>query len=217
MDPNHQHFLRVVTASKAPGVEELCANFLDDDGQSSAAEDFSGGTSETEVDSEGGSPTGVKMPSEMYVSPPGSVVSDAESLNSRSQLLNGSFQSGGTISPTGSPAPMESHAMREKMLQFYRKHNPDKVDKVDRLLEKYKNNLDDMFEALHNKYGVPLPEDGDTDMEHQAGEIELSREIDALADVQDAAPSPRIVLTPDLKARGTTQYSCAYCPSSSGI
>ena len=29
------------------------------------------------------------------------------------------------------------------MLAFYRTHHPDKVDKVDRLLEKYKNNLDD--------------------------------------------------------------------------
>jgi hypothetical protein len=189
------HFLRITTASTSEGVPTMCGVFLDvDSSEAKAEEEFGGSQSETDMDSDGGSPNnGLKSASEMYVSPSSDGnASDNESFHSRSNLLNSPAMSTGTISMPSSPA-MQDHIMREKMMAFYLEHNPDKIDKVDKLMDKYKHSLDDMFEALHKKYGIEMPADGDMDISHQAGELELSREIEQLMEEADAANEPQMV------------------------
>ncbi len=43
---------------------------------------------------------------------------------------------------------------REKLIQFYKDHNPSKVDSVDRTLEKYGSREEELFKNLAKRYGV---------------------------------------------------------------
>ncbi|CAI5736491.1 unnamed protein product [Hyaloperonospora brassicae] len=50
----------------------------------------------------------------------------------------------------------------ERLLAFYKKHNPEKIGNVAQVLAKYKDNESKLFDALVKKYG---PEPGDSDEE----------------------------------------------------
>jgi hypothetical protein len=43
------------------------------------------------------------------------------------------------------------------MMNFYREHAPNKINQVDRLLDKYEGNYEEMIVSLFLKYQVPLP------------------------------------------------------------
>jgi hypothetical protein len=45
---------------------------------------------------------------------------------------------------------------REKLIQFYKDHNPSKVDSVERTLEKYASREEELFKALAKRYSVDL-------------------------------------------------------------
>ena len=49
---------------------------------------------------------------------------------------------------------------RTRLLEFYKKHNPEKIDSVDKTLEKYEGKEEELFKKLQAKYcqsGFPLP------------------------------------------------------------
>jgi hypothetical protein len=48
----------------------------------------------------------------------------------------------------------ETAAIRAKLLAFYKQHNPEKVDEVDTILQRYAGRTDAMFAKLYAKYGV---------------------------------------------------------------
>ncbi|KAJ9466228.1 hypothetical protein DIPPA_00831 [Diplonema papillatum] len=55
--------------------------------------------------------------------------------------------------------PPPSHQKWESLiLGFYRRHNPDKVKRVPKLLAQFRGNEENLWAALHNKYGLPLDE-----------------------------------------------------------
>jgi hypothetical protein len=62
-----------------------------------------------------------------------------------------------TITSISSPtvnANFSGRAPREILLSFYQQHNPQKVSEVDKLLEKYKGNEEQMFRNLAKKYSL---------------------------------------------------------------
>eukprot|EP00584_Thalassiosira_punctigera_P005603 CAMPEP_0172530478 /NCGR_PEP_ID=MMETSP1067-20121228/4204_1 /TAXON_ID=265564 ORGANISM="Thalassiosira punctigera, Strain Tpunct2005C2" /NCGR_SAMPLE_ID=MMETSP1067 /ASSEMBLY_ACC=CAM_ASM_000444 /LENGTH=261 /DNA_ID=CAMNT_0013314697 /DNA_START=104 /DNA_END=889 /DNA_ORIENTATION=+ len=56
------------------------------------------------------------------------------------------------------PAPTEPWTTRERLVAFYTKYMPEKLDGIDAILEKYEGKEDKLFKALVKKYG-PEPED----------------------------------------------------------
>ena len=44
--------------------------------------------------------------------------------------------------------------IEKEVISFYQKYNPDKLEKVPYLLEKYKNRETELLESLKNKYDV---------------------------------------------------------------
>lgn len=73
--------------------------------------------------------------------------------------------------------PTEPWTMEERLTKFYEKYQPDKVDSVPSLLEKYAGKEDKLFVALTKKYG-PEPEDpyyasDDSDLEGDMEEMNL--------------------------------------------
>ena len=58
----------------------------------------------------------------------------------------------------GEPAPTEPWTTRERLVAFYTKYQPDKLDGIDGILDKYVGKEDKLFNALVKKYG-PAPED----------------------------------------------------------
>lgn len=70
------------------------------------------------------------------------------------------------------PAPFNGNVvMKERLVAFYTKYNPEKVDEVDTVLTKYKGKEAALFDALVRKYG---PEPGDDDDEDQEADEEGS-------------------------------------------
>ncbi|CAI5744558.1 unnamed protein product [Peronospora destructor] len=74
--------------------------------------------------------------------------------------MSSSTSSTATTPPFGKPA-VDYH---QKLVEFYQKHNPDKLSSVDATLQKYKGNEDKLFQSLAVKYkvndaneGVPNP------------------------------------------------------------
>ena len=57
--------------------------------------------------------------------------------------------------PKEVPAPQKGAdvLLRERLIRFYAKHNPEKISDVDRLIEAYVSNETALFEALVAKYG----------------------------------------------------------------
>mmetsp|Transcript_24767 Transcript_24767/g.42394 ORF Transcript_24767/g.42394 Transcript_24767/m.42394 type:complete len:268 (-) Transcript_24767:254-1057(-) len=56
------------------------------------------------------------------------------------------------------PAPTAPWTTRERLIAFYTKYQPDKLDGIESILEKYAGKEDKLFKALVKKYG-PEPED----------------------------------------------------------
>lgn len=81
--------------------------------------------------------------------------------------------------PPPAPASPKSDGTQDlnyqRLLAFYQKYNPDKVDDVASTLVKYKGKEHKLFEALVRKYG---PEPGDSDDEEEAEEDEEDEEED---------------------------------------
>ena len=46
------------------------------------------------------------------------------------------------------------NGIEREVISFYQKYNPDKLEKVPYLLEKYKNREIELLESLKNKYDV---------------------------------------------------------------
>lgn len=68
--------------------------------------------------------------------------------------------------------PLEPWSIEQRLTEFYKKYQPDKVEEVPSILEKYEGKEDKLFVALVKKYG-PEPEDpfyADTDSDE--GEFE---------------------------------------------
>ncbi|EJK73859.1 hypothetical protein THAOC_04496 [Thalassiosira oceanica] len=58
----------------------------------------------------------------------------------------------------GPPPPSEPWTTKERLVAFYTKYQPDKLDGIDGILEKYAGKEDKLFNALVKKYG-PEPDD----------------------------------------------------------
>ena len=54
---------------------------------------------------------------------------------------------------SGAAAPAVDH--RARLVAFYEKHNPAKLDSIDATLEKYAGRESELFEALRAKYEAP--------------------------------------------------------------
>ncbi|KAL3663184.1 hypothetical protein V7S43_011594 [Phytophthora oleae] len=70
-------------------------------------------------------------------------------------------------------AEQANHFDYQRLLAFYQKYNPEKVDDVPQVLAKYKGKESKLFDALVKKYG---PEPGDSDDEEDAQEDEEEEE-----------------------------------------
>ncbi len=71
------------------------------------------------------------------------------------------------------PRPTAPWTTRERLIAFYTEYQPDKLDGIDAILEKYSGKEDKLFNALVKKYG-PEPEDpfylgSDSDDDSDAG------------------------------------------------
>mmetsp|Transcript_3687 Transcript_3687/g.5617 ORF Transcript_3687/g.5617 Transcript_3687/m.5617 type:complete len:255 (-) Transcript_3687:4004-4768(-) len=76
--------------------------------------------------------------------------------------------------------PSEPWTVEERLTKFYEKYQPDKLDAVPGLLEKYAGKEDNLFMALSKKYGDE-PEDpfyadsdSDDDLEEAVGDLSIS-------------------------------------------
>ncbi|GAX23611.1 hypothetical protein FisN_12Hh183 [Fistulifera solaris] len=68
---------------------------------------------------------------------------------------NTPFGSANAIQTQSTSAPMfNGKSARELLVEFYRNHNPAKVDEADRLLEKYHGNEEALFRNLAKKYNL---------------------------------------------------------------
>lgn len=78
------------------------------------------------------------------------------------------------------PAVPESQAVKDfnhaRLVAFYKRYNPEKLDEVDTVLAKYKGKEAQLFNALVKKYG---PEPGDSDDEDDEDEDESERKAEA--------------------------------------
>ena len=54
--------------------------------------------------------------------------------------------------PTGGQVTEADH--RQRLVQFYKQHNPAKISTVDKLLQDFKGREDFMFAMLHHKYVI---------------------------------------------------------------
>jgi hypothetical protein len=61
-------------------------------------------------------------------------------------------------------SPPSKGEIRRRIARFYKKHNPAKLDELEEQFTKYAGREEALLEAIHNKYGVPLPKD-DNDVE----------------------------------------------------
>jgi len=66
--------------------------------------------------------------------------------------------SNAAAAPTSSAAAAAPWTMKERLIAFYTKYQPDKLDGIDGILDKYSGKEDKLFTALVKKYG-PEPED----------------------------------------------------------
>ncbi|RLN62993.1 hypothetical protein BBJ29_001646 [Phytophthora kernoviae] len=106
-----------------------------------------------------------------------------------------------TEKETPPPAPVdasESDSPKElnyqRLLAFYQKYNPEKVDDVAQVLAKYKGKESKLFDALVKKYG---PEPGDSDDEEEDEDKEETHEEEEEDDDEegeDGEPKLRSVL-----------------------
>jgi len=93
-------------------------------------------------------------------------------LSAKDDGSNGEGNDGQNLS---SKKPSDPWTMEERLTHFYEKYQPDKVDGVGAILEKYAGKEDKLFVALVKKYG-PEPEDpyyadSDDDDEDMADEM----------------------------------------------
>ncbi|KAL7998982.1 putative Zinc finger, RanBP2-type, EF-hand domain pair, Zinc finger, RanBP2-type superfamily [Plasmopara halstedii] len=103
-----------------------------------------------------GSGFGVSASASTTSSPFGTSPS-AFSLGPAASTSFGSVTSSATNSfPTSTSSPFSKPAVdyRQKLVEFYQKHNPDKLSSVDATLQKYKGNEDKLFQNLALKYKV---------------------------------------------------------------
>lgn len=66
--------------------------------------------------------------------------------------------------PTPAAPQMATHRHRGELVDFYEAHNPDKLDQVDAILDKYEGREEELMKTLRDKYGVAEQggeEDGD--------------------------------------------------------
>jgi Ca2+-binding EF-hand superfamily protein len=85
---------------------------------------------------------------------------DSGSSPDKSESDDMGLSLGTPLSPNDSPTRDKSVAdYRSILVQFYTKHNPARVDEVDKTLEKYKGREVEMFAKLAKKYNVPSPLD----------------------------------------------------------
>ena len=61
-------------------------------------------------------------------------------------------------------SPPSKGEIRRRIARFYKKHNPAKLDELEEQFTKYAGREEALLEAIHKKYGVPLPKD-DNDVE----------------------------------------------------
>ncbi|ETN21355.1 hypothetical protein PPTG_21078 [Phytophthora nicotianae INRA-310] len=68
----------------------------------------------------------------------------------------GSTATNASTTTTTTPSPFGQPAVdyRQKLVEFYQKHNPDKLSSVDATLQKYKGNEEKLFQNLALKYKV---------------------------------------------------------------
>ncbi|KAG1690518.1 hypothetical protein DVH05_028022 [Phytophthora capsici] len=86
------------------------------------------------------------------------------------------------------PAGEEKDFNYQRLLAFYQKYNPEKLDDVPQVLAKYKGKESKLFDALVKKYG---PEPGDSDDEEDAQDDEDEEEE---AEEDDGQPKLRQVV-----------------------
>lgn len=84
--------------------------------------------------------------------------------------------SGGEGESSSPPAPTEPWTTRERLVAFYTKYMPEKVEGIDAILEKYEGKEDKLFVALVKKYG-PEPEDPYLAAKYGAG-LDSDEDID---------------------------------------
>jgi len=89
---------------------------------------------------------------------------------------DGDTKMAATIASSTSAAvrPSEPWTIQERLVNFYEKYQPDKVDSVPNILEKYAGKEDKLFVALVKKYG-PEPDDpyyADSDEEDVEGHLD---------------------------------------------
>jgi hypothetical protein len=85
---------------------------------------------------------------------------DSSSSPDKSESDDMGLSLGTPLSPNDSPTGDKSVPdYRSVLVQFYTKHNPARVNEVDKTLEKYKGREVEMFAKLAKKYNVPSPLD----------------------------------------------------------
>lgn len=65
----------------------------------------------------------------------------------------------GESSSDDASAPVFAVTIRERVLDFYRRHNPAKIGDVDDILEKFAGRERELLVRLHEKYGITVPAD----------------------------------------------------------
>lgn len=60
-------------------------------------------------------------------------------------------------SKTVSKVNEKDDSYRERLVAFYKQHNPSKLDSVDATLAKFQGKEDELFEKLHTKYASSIP------------------------------------------------------------
>jgi hypothetical protein len=74
--------------------------------------------------------------------------------------------------------PSEPWTIKERLTKFYEKYQPDKIESVPGLLEKYEGKEDKLFAALTKKYG---PEPEDPFYAESESEDEMVRDVNELS------------------------------------
>lgn len=80
--------------------------------------------------------------------------------------------------PVKPPKPEKAWTTEERLMAFYQKYVPEKVDTVPSLLEKYAGKEEKLFQALTQKYGPEPSDPYYSDSEEEEGEVKSDDETD---------------------------------------
>ncbi|KAG7398734.1 hypothetical protein PHYBOEH_010576 [Phytophthora boehmeriae] len=100
----------------------------------------------------------------------------------------------------------EKARFRKRLVAFYRKHNPEKLQDVDDLVEKYQFNEKLLFERLHRKYNALAAGEDNHSVMKKIDESEFLYEQSEEEDVESEEEEQPIVQAPKQKESGATPY-----------